>query len=284
MPVDKRPFVVWILATFIILAAFTVFVALGFPGDRDTCVEDKPDTCFCEEFKVNEIGKPGVRQPANTWFNLYAIGTSFLVAVFVYLDRKKLRSTGESPRNIIRSDSLIVDLYVFAVLFLGLGSMWFHASLTFWGGVFDGVSMYIYASFLVFYSVRRLWNSDAFFWIAYGGTVVLLTVLHAVGVPSVINIMLLVAAYLVLEAAIWIKTGKIMQGGQLTTLLWLLAVNSILAATLFWALSQTGGCMCDPKSSFQPHGMLWHPLAGVMAVLLYFYWREADDRTELGTN
>jgi len=26
------------------------------------------------------------------------------------------------------------------------------------------------------------------------------------------------------------------------------------------------GPMCDPKSGFQPHGLLWHPLAGVMAV------------------
>jgi hypothetical protein len=34
--------------------------------------------------------------------------------------------------------------------------------------------------------------------------------------------------------------------------------------------------MCDPNAFFQPHGMLWHPLAGAMAVLLYFYWREEN--------
>ena len=42
---------------------------------------------------------------------------------------------------------------------------------------------------------------------------------------------------------------------------------------MFWGLSQTGAPLCDPKGGFQPHGLLWHPLAGVMAVFIYFYWR-----------
>ena len=137
--------------------------------------------------------------------------------------------------------------------------------------------MYIYASFLAFYTVRRFWDSDVFFWLAYFGTVILFTILHAVGVPSVINIVVLVVAYLVLEVYVWIRTGKIMQGKVETIVLWIFAAVSILLATFFWAVSQTGEFMCDPKSSFQPHGLLWHPLAGLMAVLLYFYWRAADD-------
>jgi hypothetical protein len=54
-------------------------------------------------------------------------------------------------------------------------------------------------------------------------------------------------------------------------------VVAILMATFFWKLSQTDGLLCWPKSGFQPHGLLWHPLAGLMAVLLYFYWRESED-------
>ena len=31
---------------------------------------------------------------------------------------------------------------------------------------------------------------------------------------------------------------------------------------------------CSPHSFFQPHGLLWHTFAGVMALCIYFYWRE----------
>jgi hypothetical protein len=281
MTPERRPFIVWLTATGVILGAFLFFVAIGFPGAKDKCVDEKPEnTCFCEKFVEAEINTPGVRQPVNTWLNLYALGTSLVVALFVFYSRREYGLSG-AP-NVIGSASFIADLYIFAVLFLGLGSMWFHASLTKWGGIFDGLSMYIYASYLVFYSIRRFWDSDIFFWLGYGATVILFTILHAIEVPSVILIILLVAAYCAVEGYTWYRAGTWAQGKLLTRFLWIAAVVSILLATLFWALSQTGKPMCDPTSKFQPHGMLWHPLAGVMAVLLYFYWREADDRAQFG--
>jgi hypothetical protein len=99
-------------------------------------------------------------------------------------------------------------------------------------------------------------------------------------IPSFSLILMLVVAYVIVEVVIWIRTGTVMNrasGGQLTVVLWVSAVVAILLATFFWKLSQTDGLLCWPTSAFQPHGLLWHPLAGLMAVLLYFYWREADD-------
>lgn len=269
-----RGFVVWGGALVLILGAFLIFTAVGWPGQPDGCVFDTPNTCYCEAFTLADVlaGEPGVRQPVNTWFNLYAIFTSLLVAVVVFIDRNKF-SSGSAP-NLMRSQSTIPDLYIFAVLFLGLGSMWFHASLTGWGGIFDGVSMYIFTSFLIFYSIRRFVNSDLLFWIGYLVTVVIFSILHAAGVPSFLTILTLVVAYLAVEVYIWIRSGKVMQGKFWTGVLWVLAVISILTATVFWWASQTGNFLCDPNSIFQPHGLLWHPLAGVTAVLLYFYWRE----------
>lgn len=276
-----RSILVWACGVLFILGAFLGFVATGWPGGKDTCIPDDPaeaNTCFCEAFDRADVeaNRPGVRQPVNTWFNLYAIITSLLVAIVLVLDRLAIGPTGIGP-NVMKSNNPIADLYVFAVQFLGLGSMWFHASLTRWGGVFDGMSMYLYASFLVFYTVRRIWNSEAFFWWGYFGTVILFSfVLHLL-IPSYINIGILVLAYLVLEAVVWGRTKQVMQGKARTVGLWVAAAASIIAATVFWALSQTGKTLCDPNSGFQAHGMLWHPLAGLMAVLLYFYWREADD-------
>jgi hypothetical protein len=278
-----RGFWVWGIGTVAVLLPFLIFVAAGWPGDVNGCTKattyhpPQPNTCYCEAFdkKAAEGHGGGVRQPVNTWFNLYSILKSFLVALFVYFDRDA--GGGSSP---IRTDSLYPDIYIFAVLFLGLGSMWFHGSLKNWGGVTDLLSMFIYAAFLVFYTIRRLWAADWFFYIFYPITVVLFTVIGALWqwqFQSLVLILILVAAYLTFEIIIWAQTGKVMQGNLGTIVLWVSAVTCIILATIFWALSQTGGPLCDPKSAFQPHGLLWHPLAGAMAVLLYFYWREDQD-------
>ena len=170
-----RGFIVWGAAALVLLAAFVGFAIGGWPGGVDGCVLENPNTCFCEAFNIGEVrsGAPGIRQPVNTLFNLYALLTSLLVALFVYLDRRAGAAT-----NVMRSSGPIPDLYIFAVLFLGLGSMWFHASLKAWGGNFDGFSMYVYAAFLVFYTIRRLWASDIFFWIGYSATVIAFSSVH----------------------------------------------------------------------------------------------------------
>jgi len=274
-----RGFIVWGAGIVLVLGSFLIFVAAGWPGTVNSCVKSKTvDNCYCEAFSHAQAisGAPGVRQPVNTWFNLYSIFTSLLVAVFVYLDRRDGGSS--SP---IRSDSWLPDLYIFAVQFLGLGSMWFHGSIKQWGGVTDQLSMFIYAAFLIFFTVRRLWNAEWAFWVFYPLTVILNTIIAALSSYdniSLVLILILVAAYLVFEVWMWKrKDWQWAQGKTLTRVLCVFAVVAILAATLFWKLSQTGGPMCDPKSGFQPHGLLWHPLAGVMAVLLYFYWREDED-------
>jgi hypothetical protein len=261
----------------LVLLPFLLFVALGWPGDPDSCMNATPNTCFCEFFEPGDVlaHARGVRQPVNTWFNLYSIATAGLVAFRLFCDRKD----GVSGENVMRSDNFIADFYVFAVLFLGLGSMWFHASIVGWAGNFDGLSMYIYAAFLVFYTLRRLVPADWVFWVFYPITVAVFLFLHAIWqweFKSLILIITLVAAYLALEIVACVREGKAWQGKWLTILLWWLAVGCIIAATVFWALSQTGESMCHPTKFFQPHGILWHPLAGAMAVLLYFYWREEN--------
>lgn len=285
-----RSFIVWGGGTVLVLGIFLIFVAVGWPGGPDNCthiingiqqiINGQPDSCYCEHFSVRDVlhHASGVRQPANTWYNLYAIATSGLVAWILYLDR----ASGASP-NAMRSMSWMPDVYVFCVLFLGLGSMWFHASLSSSVSWIDGFSMYLYASFLVFYTAYRLTGSELLFWIGYPICVIGFTIAGALwkwDYASLILILILVAAYLTFEIIICARTGKFMQGTALTIILWISAVVAIGLATLFWVLSQTGGPMCHPGSGFQPHGILWHPLAGVMATLLYFYWREED--TDMG--
>lgn len=302
--VKYRGFWVWGIGTVVLFGAFLIFVLAGWPGGVNSCIwgNDKPpanaaqlltpppphasasqvaaykgllakikknNSCYCEDFSIPDAvsGASGVRQKVNTWFNLYSIATSFVIALWVYFARR------DGSSKLIGSRSLIPDMYIFAVLFLGLGSMWFHGAMKQWGGITDTLSMYLFAAFLVFFTVRRMWNSDVFFWIAYLATAIGFTALGEAIVAatnwdkvSLILILVLVLAYVVLEycASKW---------QPLSSWRWWAAVGSILAATAFWALSQTGAPLCSPTSFFQPHGLLWHPLAGAMAVFLYFYWR-----------
>ncbi len=278
---DYRGFVIWGAGAVLVLGLFLVFVFVGWPGEPNACVYETPHACYCEAFDIEavEAGTPGVRQPVNTWFNLYALFTAFIVAFFRYGDRRK--TGGAATPNLMFSDNWIPDLYIFAVLFLGLGSMFYHGSLTVWGGIVDGMSMYVFAAFLPFYSMRRYFKSDPIkadriFWIGYTASVILATLMHARILPAFVIILIFVVAYLAIEIYIYIKSGVLLVGGTDAHWYWGLAVGSIVAATFFWWASHTSNFMCGPESFFQPHGLLWHPLAGVMAVLLYFYWREEN--------
>jgi hypothetical protein len=91
------------------------------------------------------------------------------------------------------------------------------------------------------------------FWVFYPITVVVFVILHAIWqweFKSLILIITLVAAYLALEIWACVREGKPWQGKWNTILLWWLAVGCIIAATVFWALSQTGGrCATRTPSS-----------------------------------
>ena len=245
-----RGFLVWLIGIVLVLGIFLYFVSEGWGKDPNKCINETPNGCFCEEYDLAKVksGAPGVRQPVNTWSNLYSIATSLFVAFFVWSDRKKLGSG--TPQNLMRSNTLMPDTYIFAVLFLGLGSMWFHASITEWGSVFDGLSMYVYASFLVWYSWRRVWNCSIMFWVGYPVTILVFTLMHN-RIPSEALIGILVGLYLIAEVTIWIKTGKVMQGKDFTKVLWISAVVAIGMATFFNYFTH-GGLLCWPKSAFQP--------------------------------
>jgi hypothetical protein len=321
-----RGFVVWGVGLFAVLIPFLIFVSVGWPAHPDRCTNiidhvqvpqtqtvngmelpdpDHPDSCYCEAFSVEKVdtGAKGIRQPVNTLSNLYAVGSSLVVAFMIYYDRKKARMWTVS-RNIFHDpDSWIPDLYIFATLFLGLGSMWFHASLSSTVSWFDGMSMYVFAAFLPAYTIRRRFDiGRGFYWI-YFPIVVTCTVLNILaeaflensGWVSMLLIGLIVLLYFILELIVlkvrdarraggcsaWIR--KLADGCRdrwLTPALafWGAAVGSFILAVFFQVFSQTGAFMCRPDSWFQPHGLLWHTLSGHMAVFLYLYWRKLPDQ------
>ncbi|MES2058736.1 MAG: ceramidase domain-containing protein [Pseudomonadota bacterium] len=269
-----RSWIVWGVSLVILMGAFLLFAyVIGWPTTPDRCVNEQ---CFCEYFSRADIenGVKGIRQGTNTWSNLYAIFTSLFVAWGLGRDR----ASGSAP-NVMRSADPIADLYVFVVLFLGLGSMWFHASIAKYVSWIDGLSMYTFMAYLVFYTLNRslvrtgvnAGTRGKIFWGGYILTAGAFAAAGAAGVDSVILILTLVVAYMVLEFRF---AGFIADPRARSY--WLIGIAAIVIATIFWVLSRTGGPLCDPHSFFQPHGLLWHTLAGVTATMMYLYWRREN--------
>jgi hypothetical protein len=276
-PITRPWFVYGIGAGVLLFAIFFFAVVTGWPASPDQCVYG--GNCYCESFNLHavETGARGLRQPVNTLSNLYALVTALIVAWRLSKDRAE----GASG-NVMKSTSLMADAYVFAVLFLGLGSMWFHASLSKTVEWMDGFSMYVYAGYLVWYTVDRVLvkkqcadlTRTLVFWICWPATAIVFTLIGT-AVSSLYLIIILVVAYIVLELLVgWL--GSLDRDDWLARLYWFLGLLAMGIATVFWALSATGGPICHPDSAFQAHGMIWHPFAGIMAVLLYFYWRREN--------
>lgn len=269
-----RSLIVWALSLLFIMGPFLFFAyGIGWPTTPDQCAAHG---CYCEHFELADVlgGATGVRQPVNTWSNLYAIGTSLFVAWQMARDRR-----APIAPNAISSADPIADLYVFVVLFLGLGSMWMHGSIARDVSWIDGLSMYTFTVFLIFYTLDRgliRTNVSAaarrrIFWIGYPLTSAVFGAIAAAGVDSVILIGITVILYLLLEFGF---AGFI--ADRRAQRYWTIGISAIIVATIFWILSHTGGPLCDPNSWFQPHGLLWHILAGVTALMMYLYWRREN--------
>jgi dihydroceramidase len=103
-----------------------------------------PDACFCES-----IGAGFIRQPLDTWSNLAFV----LVGLLVLEDVLRPSPTRS---NLLVQRRTYGMVYAFAAILIGLGSWFYHASLTFVGQWFDVMGMYLLGTFMVLYNVTRL--------------------------------------------------------------------------------------------------------------------------------
>lgn len=200
--------------------------------------------CFCEEPREEPI-----RQPANTWSNLAFI----LAAVLI------LRAKGKGAA-----------LYAGIVASIGLGSMAFHASLTFAGEWLDNAAMYLFTSHLTFLSLRRLeiWNPAV-----YPLLTIAMTSLLAAG------------AYFHPERRRWFFAVSVLSAiaseyysrrhHPLSETKWFRAgAGCFVLAYVFWWLDLYG-VVCSPRSWFQGHA-LWHILSAAATYALYRHYRTFD--------
>lgn len=251
-----------------------------------TCL---PDACFCEA-----IGNGTIVQPVNTWSNLAFVWVGIFIAVSATPDRP-LR----------RSDALLL---AFACVAIGLGSWFYHASLSFVGQWFDVMSMYLLGTFMVLHAAARLkadasfraqrgisapdqqpGSSSARFFAAmrlrmtqakmiFTGWYIVINV--ALGVLLIVwpdarryVFGVLIVAALILEAISHRRKQTSLQAK------WLIAALGVyVVAQMIWTLD-LNHLVCDPTSVLQGHAV-WHVLTAASAGLLYRYYQsEMDERS-----
>jgi len=152
-------------------------------------------------------------------------------------------------------------IYAFALAVVGLGSAWFHATLTFNAQFADVLGMYLVATFALFYSIGRLRPlSPAALFSGYVATnAVLATLLYWAPVARRWIFALLLVAVIALATA--------------TKYLWI-AVGIMGVAFVIWILDFTH-VLCRPDSWIQGHA-IWHILGAVAAWYLFLHFDELE--------
>lgn len=239
----------WLLRPLIWFAVIAT-LALGLqalPGPwagwaRDGC---EIANCYCERLSTG-----WVTQTVSTYSNLGFV----LVGLLVWA----------APRT--RPTAVHAPTYGLGLIAIGLGSGFYHASLTRLGEWFDLVGIYVLVGLMVVSNLARLRAlTAAQFAAVYAGLVT------AGGVQMIVASELqqvmfggLVVAALALEAAAGRRPGGDRR--------WLAAGLAVFAAGVaVWVLD--GRLLpCAPDAWFQWHA-LWHVLAAGAAGLLFCYYR-----------
>ncbi len=221
-----------------------------------TCM---PDHCFCEQ-----VGSGWIRQPSNVWSCIAFVVVGLAI---IQLGRRDGSSRAEAPNPILGHPALSF-VFAVAVIFVGLFSGFFHASLSFIGQWTDVMSMYLVATFIVIYGLTRLWPSlQKYFALAYVGLNLPLGVMLAAA-PELRRYVfsLLIAAGLGLELYAIRRLGLRRRNGYLGA-----TVASFAAGVGVWTLD-INHTVCAPGSLFQLHAV-WHGFAAAACGFLYAYYR-----------
>jgi len=223
-----------------------------------TCL---PDHCFCERIRDGAI-----RQPANTWSNLAFILTGMLIIAMAGHDLTQASSSAIA--NPMRSRFVYPGIYAVATILVGIGSTFYHTSLSFVGQTVDVVSMYLLTSFMLLYNLSRMRRTSSR---AFAACYLVANI--ALGYMAIewplLRRYIFVVLLLAVSVSEVIVRGKLRPRMNVAFLY--AALVSLATACATWILDTTR-VVCSPDSWLQGHAT-WHILMAVLIGFMYLYYR-----------
>ena len=209
--------------------------------------------CFCELPRVGSL----IVQPTNSWSSY---GYAFAGFLMIILSQARGWASGFHRHA--------AAWFGVTAIFVGLGSVLLHATLTLWGQFADVMGMYMVSGFMLVSAVARWRNMSARGALILYLSVVagLLAVLYLV--PEVRRS--LFAVVLLAAIAVEMIFARRRRPGVRVSYYLLGIVIKAVAFTI-WNLDQHG-LVCAPESVFQGHAV-WHLLGATSLWFTFLYYR-----------
>lgn len=236
----------------LLISALTITVFLTLTPN--TWERWKPATClktgcFCE---ASNTQSP-IRQAANTYSSLAFVFS----AVFIVASARK-------GNRFSISYSILMGL---ASIIVGVGSAFYHASLTFIGQFFDVFGMFLLAVFTLVYAWERIYKLQP------RTTLTLYLILNMllswlqIAIPDTRRYAF---AIVLVIALIFEYYFRVKDKPQIDARLLRIGVGLLAGAYIIWILDNTR-TICFENSLLQGHA-IWHLLGAVSVVFLHKYY------------
>ncbi len=206
-----------------------------------TCL---PDQCFCEKIYLNQIA-----QPINSLTNIFFLYTGIWILFQ------------------LKSWDIFSIVYSYILIFLGIGSFFYHATMTFLGMWFDVFFMYAYILFLIlflFYKSNLITKTQGI--LLY---ILLLAISGIFLLESPIYRRFLFGFYVLLTILLFFK---IKQFKNIKTKYFYISLILFIVSYGIWLLDFYH-IFCYPESLIQGHG-IWHTINSVVVYTLYLFFKE----------
>ena len=258
---------------------------MTFPGIEEPAV-CMPDNCFCEI-----IHEDTIKQPMNTYSSIVFIIFAIIILI-KFIKRKDI-----SNQYPFYASIAYPIIYFLSLITIGLGSMYYHSALNFWGQFADVSGMNLLASFILVYHLKRkkiISNLPvnfiiinlvlSYFLFAYPFLrrylfgIVLLLSLIPLYIPSLKTNFIfklkyrkpsLPQGFLLNNKDIETEAPTLSASNTNYKFFWIALFTQIIAFVI-WTLDITR-IVCDENSLFQGHS-IWHILSGVASYYLYLFY------------